>query len=233
MGLIHWRKRSLSERIFDSFNLMNQGLIVPLVSVLIGTILIPIFFQLNSKIQISPWLLFLLPFTLVDYLYYWNHRLLHTKKLWFLHFTHHSTENLDILAASRNSIWTSYFLVYVWFHGFVIYFFENTEFYVYGLWLHGLLDLWRHSGTQTPRLFKFLGFIFILPEDHEWHHSQDKNNINFGANLNIWDRLHGTFFREAKFARAKNLGNYKREHWKVEFLYPWRIKEHHEPGFQA
>jgi sterol desaturase/sphingolipid hydroxylase (fatty acid hydroxylase superfamily) len=233
LGLIHWQKRSISERIFDSLNLINQGFIIPLISVIIAVVIMPMIYDLDSKYVISSWILFLLPPTLVDYIYYWNHRLLHSKKLWFLHFTHHSSENLDILAASRNSIWTSYFLIYVWFHAFVIYFFENAEFYVYGLWLHGFLDLWRHSGKATPNYLNFLGFFLILPEDHEWHHSRDKNNINFGANLNIWDRFHGTFYRDVQRARAKNLGNNKREHWKIEFIFPWRINANREPELRT
>ena len=31
------------------------------------------------------------------------------------------------------------------------------------------------------------------PSDHAWHHGKDESYGNYGANLKIWDQLHGTW----------------------------------------
>ena len=55
-------------------------------------------------------------------------------------------------------------------------------------------DLWRHSALHPPKpLADVLGLVFVLPADHAWHHSAGEPNINFGANLKVWDQLHGTW----------------------------------------
>lgn len=171
---------------------------------------------------ISNIILFILPFTLVDYLYYWNHRLLHKINFWFLHRVHHTSEKLDIWVTSRNSLWTPIFLIYIWVHAFLIFSVADSTAYVTGMYLHGLLDMIRHSGLQTPKRMQFLGRIFILPEDHEWHHALSREGINYGANLNVWDRLHGTFYRSKE--RPSILGTGSRHTLFLEWIMPWRIK---------
>ncbi len=98
---------------------------------------------------------------------------------------------------------------------------RDTQAYIYGLWLMAALDFWRHSGLSTPKVLKFLNFIFILPEDHEWHHSSDQFDVNFGGNLNLWDRLHGTYFKSSE--RATKLGSLARGTLWQELFFPWKI----------
>jgi sterol desaturase/sphingolipid hydroxylase (fatty acid hydroxylase superfamily) len=55
--------------------------------------------------------------------------------------------------------------------------------------------LWRHSrftiGQETG-LYRWLSPWLMLPQDHRWHHGSEALGCNFGANLKVWDRLHGT-----------------------------------------
>lgn len=223
MGLIQsWRNRPRQDQVLDALGLLTQGSAVPALATYLGGQLLPHIFTGSAQLQIPNWVLFLLPFTLVDYLYYWNHRLFHSRQLWFMHQVHHTTQHLDVWATSRNSIWTPLLLIYVWFHACLIFFTRETQAYVYGLWLMGALDLWRHSGWKTPSLLKPLGAFMILPEDHEWHHSLEKSGVNYGANLNIWDRLHGTFYRSE--VKPKNLGTHTRGKLSQEIFFPWRIR---------
>jgi sterol desaturase/sphingolipid hydroxylase (fatty acid hydroxylase superfamily) len=161
-----------------------------------------------------------LPLTLVDYLYYWNHRLLHTRKLWPLHLTHHTTEEMHWSVSSRNSQWTCFFLVYIWFQILIIYFLDNPFYYSLGMTVNGVLDLWRHSGMRTPKSLVRKIWFLVSPEDHEWHHRFGGDGKNFGANLSLWDRMHGTY--EAPQEHKPRLGIGYRSSWVNEFWRPWR-----------
>lgn len=200
-----------------------QSFFVPAAATLIGTQILPMLFTVDKAAWALPlWAQFLLPFTLVDYLYYWNHRLMHRAEFWWLHRVHHSSQRMDIFVTSRNSIWTVFFFVYIWAHSFLIFSQKDPSGFVYGMYLLGALDLWRHSGAKTKDIFRGVGAVLILPEDHSWHHSSDKEGVNYGANLNVWDRLHGTFYRNMEMPRR--LGDAEQESLWVNLFVPWRTK---------
>ena len=118
MGLdTFWKTRVPAERLIDSFGLLLQAFFVPLVASLVAKFMWPSLFIINqADFQIPFWLQFILPLTIVDYLFYWNHRILHRRKFWWLHRLHHSSKKLDVFVSSRNSVWTIFFLVYLWIH---------------------------------------------------------------------------------------------------------------------
>lgn len=216
-------RRNFRDSVLDGTGLLWQAVAVPAVASLLGMSILPAVFGFPvDKFVISPWILFLLPLTMVDYLYYWNHRLLHGSRFWAFHRVHHSATQLDIWVTSRNSLWTPFLLVYVWFHAFLIFTLHDSSFYVFGMILHGALDLVRHSGIRTPAGLGFLGHIFILPDDHQWHHSRDRYGVNFGANLSLWDRFHGTLYRPGVTPSA--IGLEDRGNLRDELLFPWRLK---------
>jgi sterol desaturase/sphingolipid hydroxylase (fatty acid hydroxylase superfamily) len=223
MLLQDWNLRSRRDKLLDAVGLLTQGAFVPLAAQIIANELWPMIFSSSAKINIPNGLLFLLPLTLIDYLFYWNHRLLHRTGWWLWHRTHHTAKKLDIFVSSRNSVWTVFLLVYIWTQSLIIYWVENPNYYIYGMYVFSALDLWRHCGIQTPGWLRPLGIILILPEDHEWHHSLEKSNINFGANLNIWDRFHGTFYRPQQ--RAQHLGDGQHERTLIiDLLMPWKVQ---------
>ena len=210
----------------DLVGLMSQGILVPILQTLviakILSWLLPVY---QGSLQVSPVAAFALSFVGIDYLYYWNHRLLHSKGLWSFHRVHHSITDLDILATSRNSVWTIFFIVYLWVQPIFVFLLKDPTYFLAGLILGHSLDLWRHSGWSWQRenkLVRFLRSFLIDPQDHEWHHSEDKFHINYGANLNIWDRMHGTFHRSPQ--RPENVGIKSEATFKEQFLTPWRIR---------
>lgn len=224
MGLVDlWRQRSWGEKFIDAVGLSMQSLLVPVVATYLGTRVLPSLISIDKDaLTIPNWIQFLLPFTLVDYLYYWNHRIMHRSEFWWLHRVHHTSRKLDIFVTSRNSIWTVFFFVYIWFQSFLIFSQKDPSGFFYGMYLLAAMDLWRHSSIRTPVYARGLGSIFILPEDHEWHHAREKTGINFGANLNLWDRLHGTFYRNWK--KPNDLGvNENHSVW-LNLFFPWRAK---------
>ena len=178
----------------------------------------------RGSFAVSPVFAFCLSFIGIDYLYYWNHRLLHTRRLWPLHRVHHSVGHLDVLATSRNSAWTIFFIVYLWVPPLFVFFLKDPRWFLAGMVTGYCLDVWRHSGwlwnrKQVP--VRLLRSFLIDAQDHEWHHAEEKFNINFGANLNLWDRMHGTFHRSP--SRPRKVGVRADEKFWRSYLAPWKL----------
>ncbi len=189
-------QRSRSSWVLDTIGLFVQGFVIPILQVVvIGKLCGWIFPGWQGTIVLSPVLGFLLNFVAIDYLYYWNHRLLHGKALWPLHQVHHSVTAMDVLGTSRNTLWTSFLIVYLWVNGLFVYLLADARWYLVGVSVTAALDLWRHSRFIIDRetvLYQWLSPWLMLPQDHCWHHGSALLGCNFGANLKVWDRLHGT-----------------------------------------
>ncbi len=177
----------------DLAGLMIHGAVVPLFQSLIIFGALKLIWPIGEGLLTLPrWISFFVAFVVVDYAYYWNHRLLHQKKLWRFHAVHHSGQVFDVFTTSRNSALTTFLILYVWFNGIMFFLLSNREAYIWGVAVSNALDLLRHSGiAKWPRFAPFTWFI--SPRDHAWHHSEDMSDVNFGGNLNIWDRIHGTY----------------------------------------
>jgi sterol desaturase/sphingolipid hydroxylase (fatty acid hydroxylase superfamily) len=190
--------REAQDWMLDAAGLLVQGLIIPILQITIiywlFSMLLP---QMQGSLEISPWLAFLLNFVVIDYLYYWNHRLLHGKKLWATHAVHHTAERLDLFITSRNTLWTSLLIVYVWANGFFIFLLQDRRAVILSASITASLDLWRHTSfffTPGSSAHRAVAFLFITANEHAWHHSANQSYKNFGANLALWDRLHGTYY---------------------------------------
>ena len=151
--------------------------------------------DLKGVLELNPGISFLISFVGVDYLYYWHHRLLHHKFLFPVHAVHHTVTQMDMLGSSRNTLWSSFLLPYLWVNGFMLYIINDFRSYSLGIFLTSLLDLWRHSSLNLPQqsiVYQVLNYCLILPKDHAYNYSRNKPD-NFAANWKLWDRLHGTY----------------------------------------
>ncbi|MEA5594345.1 sterol desaturase family protein [Rivularia sp. UHCC 0363] len=191
-------KKSREDWILDGIGLFFQGIAIPFFQIAVVfqlyQLLLP---DTRASLNLYPIAAFLLSFVFVDYLYYWNHRLFHTRKLWFIHQVHHTVTEMDVLGTSRNTLWTSFFIVYLWIHSLFIYLLQEPNWYILGISLSSALDLWRHSSfspTVNSWLYRCLSPWLILPQDHAWHHSQFIQG-NYGANLKLWDKIHKTYHK--------------------------------------
>lgn len=211
--------RTKDEWTADFAGLFIQGILIPAVPFLLVPVLASLFPELDQRIELNSPAQFIISFVVIDYLYYWNHRIFHKKSWWHIHRMHHTSRHLDIFATSRNSLVTSFFFVYVWAQVIGMLLLKDSTAFMFGLGLTFALDLWRHSGLRTPaHLQMALGWIFILPEHHVLHHSVSGRNKNFGANLCLWDKLHGT--HSSEYVRNRNLEQVSgRNIWK-ELLLP-------------
>ncbi len=189
-------ERSYSSWMLDLTGLFVQGFVIPILQVVaIGKLYAWLFPGWQGTIDLSPVLGFLLNFVAIDYLYYWNHRLLHQKAFWPLHQVHHSVTVMDVLGTSRNALWTSLLIVYLWGNGLFVYLLDDPTWYLLGMSVTSALDLWRHSRFEVAAgsvLEWVLSPWLMLPQDHRSHHGSMAVGCNFGANLKVWDRLHGT-----------------------------------------
>jgi sterol desaturase/sphingolipid hydroxylase (fatty acid hydroxylase superfamily) len=134
---------------------------------------------------------------LADLGHYLAHRAFHrVPGLWRFHAVHHSTEDLDWLAAARlhpidqiltkaTSLLPAFILGY-----------SDASFALFGLlfFWHSLL---LHSNVRIG--FGALNGIIASPRFHQWHHAIDREarDTNFGAQLSIFDRLFGTYYAPA------------------------------------
>ncbi|MEC4816262.1 MAG: sterol desaturase family protein [Scytonema sp. PMC 1069.18] len=182
----------------DAIGLFFQGIIIP------GLQISFVFFfyqhflsDTRSILRLHPLAAFCLSFVFVDYLYYWNHRLFHTRWLWFAHQVHHTVTIMDVLGTSRNTLWTSFLIIYLWVHSLFIYLLQDSTWYLLGVSVSSALDLWRHSEISlkpTSMAYNLLSSWLILPQDHAWHHATECIQGNYGANLKLWDKIHGTYY---------------------------------------
>jgi sterol desaturase/sphingolipid hydroxylase (fatty acid hydroxylase superfamily) len=116
-GCSQLRVKSREDWILDSAGLIVQGVIIPLLQVTVITWLYSILIPLPSgSLEVPPLIGFVLSFIIVDYLYYWNHRLLHSPLLWRVHRVHHTVTQMDVLGTSRNTLWASLLIIYLWIH---------------------------------------------------------------------------------------------------------------------
>lgn len=127
---------------------------------------------------------------------YWLHRAYHAwPLLWRLHRVHHSDTHFDVTLGLREhpfSIVPS-----------IIVFVAGTLLLGLPVWAVAIVDTvliaanyWEHIDVRLPpRVVRMLGLIFVTPDMHRVHHSawQPQTDSNFGACLNLWDRLFETY----------------------------------------
>lgn len=202
-----FQSRTLKAWLIDAACLLIQGLLIPVVQTLLIAQLWSVLFPEAKESWQMPWAMaFALSFVVVDYLYYWNHRLLHTPILWKWHKLHHSTQTLDLVASSRNSLLTPALIVYVWANSLFLFLLGDATPFIVASSIGAALDLWRHSGlnvSETSLVYRLLSPWLILPQDHEAHHRVETHGVNYGANFKIWDKWHDTYEAPARMLQQK------------------------------
>lgn len=132
-------------------------------------------------------------YLLVEFAYYWHHRLAHRVRwFWATHAVHHSSDQLMLASAIRLG-WTGRL-------GGAIAFFAPLAWLgfppqaVYGLLAAGLFyQFWIHA-DWLPSLGP-LEWVLNTPTHHRVHHASNPEYLdcNYGSSLIVFDRLFGTF----------------------------------------
>ncbi len=156
---------------------------------------------------LASWVLLVL---LVDFCYYWFHRLHHEVRFfWAAHVTHHSSQYFNLTTAVRQS-WTpvtgTVFYLPIFLLGF-----EAWQFaFVYGWNL--IYQFWIHT-ERINKLPRWYEFVFNTPSHHRVHHGSDNVYLdkNYGGILIVFDRIFGTFQEEAArpaYGLTRNISSY-------------------------
>lgn len=150
-------------------------------------------FQAKVAAQ-STWLQFIEALLLIEVLGYFYHRWSHSSPLlWKFHSVHHSSSQMDWLAAARGHPFDQIFArVFFFVPFYVIGFNEKTlGGFVFILALNGI---YLHSNVRFR--FKILRWLIVTPEHHHWHHSNDieARNKNFSAIFPFMDMIFGTLY---------------------------------------
>lgn len=148
------------------------------------------FFELEKG-----WIYWISLFLLVDFAYYWAHRMSHEVNLfWGGHVVHHQSEDYNLSVALRQSslqiVWTFAFNLPLALIGF-----ETLDFALVAA-LNTLYQFWIH--TETIKKLGFLEYFLNTPSHHRVHHGRDPKYIdkNHAGSLIIWDKMFGTFQAE-------------------------------------
>ena len=131
-------------------------------------------------------------FLLVDFSYYWIHRVNHEVGIiWTQHAVHHSSTKFNFLATQRNSFRFTTF-------NFQQIFFIIPMSFLFPL--EGILTVFAciqvsqtliHS-EWIPRFWRPVELVFNTPWHHRIHHSVGNKQGNYGGVLIIFDRFFGT-----------------------------------------
>ncbi len=200
------KNRKASDWALDLTSLTVHFLVIPVLQVAVVYKLYEYFIpQFKGSIQIG-WGLALMATLLVDYGWYWNHRLFHARTpLWNLHAVHHAPKNLDILASSRNTIWSPFFMVYFWLTPLILFLAVNPAPFLTLAGFGLFINFWGHTGfdlRQGSWPERMLSLAIIQPRDHHWHHSAENPHCNFATVFNLWDKAHGTWHAPGYSART-------------------------------
>ena len=145
-----------------------------------------------------------------DFIYYWNHRFMHTARyMWAIHVVHHSSERYNLSTALRQPVADALgtFVPY----GSMALFGVQPELIATARGVNLLYQYWIH--TDTVRSLGPLEEVLNSPSHHRVHHGSNQKYLdrNHGGILIVWDRLFGTFQREEEpvvYGLTKNIDTF-------------------------
>jgi len=144
---------------------------------------------------------FLVTFLVVDFAYYWYHRLSHeVPLLWAIHHAHHSSPWMNLTTAVRIN-WIGKFLSPLFFAPLVLLGLPAT--FVTASLAIGLLYQFPLHTRAIGRLGRFEGTVLNTPSAHRVHHGSHARYIdrNYAGVFIVWDRLFGTYQPEDEQVR--------------------------------
>jgi sterol desaturase/sphingolipid hydroxylase (fatty acid hydroxylase superfamily) len=129
-----------------------------------------------------------------DFTGYWMHRLFHWQPtMWRVHAIHHSSKQVDWLAAVRVHPLNDVIANTVQALPLLLLGFSPTTLAGYVGFI-GIFAIFLHS--NTPWSYGPLKRVIASPVFHRWHHTTEREGIdkNFSGLLPFWDLIFGTYY---------------------------------------
>lgn len=145
-----------------------------------------------------------------DFIYYWNHRLMHESRyMWALHVVHHSSEHYNLSTALRQPV--ADVLGTTLPYGALCLTGIAPELITTARGVNLLYQFWIH--TETIGRLGPAETALNTPSHHRVHHGSNARYLdrNHGSILIIWDRLFGTFEPEDErvvYGLTKNINTF-------------------------
>ena len=135
----------------------------------------------------------------VSDLFQWTaHYFFHkTPYLWRFHSVHHSTKDIDWLAGSRTHFVDLIAVRAISFLPLYVFGFSTAVFTTYVV-IVSFQAVLAHANTRIN--FGFLRYVFVTPQYHHWHHSDDPKayDKNFAIHFPFIDMIFGTYYPMGK-----------------------------------
>jgi sterol desaturase/sphingolipid hydroxylase (fatty acid hydroxylase superfamily) len=220
-----FRREWHTDVIYFTFNHILIGIFL----IIINSFVAQFNFAVNASLQtfiqsIHPIIQFLLVMLVADLVQYWSHRAYHEMPfLWKFHAVHHSSEEMDWIAGSRVHVVELLLTRALILLALVLLGFDQLVVNIYIAFV-AFQAVFDHANVSVnPGLLKY---IFVTPNFHHWHHSQDKEALdkNYSAHFSFLDYIFGTAVDSQKMWPEKYgvLGDYVPKGFIPQFLYPFK-----------
>ena len=176
------------------------------------------------------WSQFLLLFVLADFIQWNVHRWLHYSPwLWEFHKVHHSVEQMGFSAHLRYHWMETIVYKSVQYIPLSMIGFGLDDFFI----LHLVTILIGHLNHANVKItYGPLKYVLNNPVMHLWHHAKEipaeRNGVNYGISLSLWDYLFGTAYIPNQNANEQ-LGFEDQETFPKTFFqqltHPWNSKK--------
>ena len=193
-----FQKRLNKELVLDSVaNVITVFLFVG-IEYILGILLLTKLYTYASIYSVLPelplnWITITSAILLADFLYYWEHRMMHRIGLgWATHTVHHSSEHFNMSVAYRfgplDGVFPLFFSIPAVMLGFNPFLMLAAELFVQ------TFQAILHTEI-IGKLPKPIEYVFNTPSHHRAHHGSNKQywDKNYGGIFIIWDRILDTF----------------------------------------
>ncbi len=142
--------------------------------------------------------------------------------LWRFHAVHHSTKDIDWLAGSRTHFVDMIAVRAISFLPLYVFGFSASVFTTYII-IVSIQAVLAHANTRIN--FGFFRYVFVTPQYHHWHHSDDPKayDKNFAIHFPFIDMMFGTYYPIGKaWPESTGLGDVKFPKGFVrQFIFPF------------
>ena len=220
-----FRREWHTDLIYFTFNHILIGIFLIVVNSFVAQFHFAVSVTVQSFIQSLHIIVqFFLVMLVADIVQYWSHRAYHEIPfLWKFHAVHHSSEVMDWIAGSRLHIVELLLTRSLIFLPLVLLGFDTLAVNAYVAFV-AFQAVFDHANVSVNP--SFLKYVFVTPNFHHWHHSQDREALdkNYASHFSFLDYLFGTAVDSQKMwpERYGVLGGYVPHGFLKQFIWPFR-----------